>query len=286
MNYKKSFGSVFSILLLIALLGCTAKKKTDLQEMSVQGQVKQIIELQYLTVEKFGKVEKGDLYRQEGWDLIMNFDEQGYFSKVTHIDKQGNEVGYTDYLYNEQKQLIEVLNYDANGGFSDKARRIYDKKGRIYEVLLINSGDGLIGSVQLDYSDTTHTVTETHYNSRGKLQRKEIRQLDKNEFPVETKIYDSENKLINHRKEAFDKNGERNTLTVFSPEGETLMNVSFKYDKKGNLILQEGTDEEGKPFLPQRYEYEFDQQGNWTKKVEYVGDKSTSWTERQFEYYE
>ncbi|MDR1730330.1 MAG: hypothetical protein LBR52_06680 [Prevotellaceae bacterium] len=286
MSRKRYIGGFFSILLLIALSGCTAKKKSDLQEMSVQGKVKQITEWQYLAVEKFGKVVKGDLYRQEGWDLIMDFDEQGYFSKITHIDISGNEVGHTDYLYNEQKQLVEILTYDAEGGFSDKVMRTYDEKGRIYEVAMINSSGGISGSVLIDYDENAHTVTEDTYNSQGKLLRKEVRQLNKNKFPVETKIYDGEKNVINHRKETFEKSGLRNALTVFSPEESILMNISFKYDKKGNLIQQEGTDENGETFLPVRYEYEFDEHGNWTQRVEFIGEKPTFVLERQFEYYE
>jgi hypothetical protein len=78
----------------------------------------------------------------------------------------------------------------------------------------------------------------------------------------------------------------RTELAVLSPEEEVIMKVFFKYDKKENLILQEGVDEIGQPFLPKRYEYEFDKHGNWTKRVEYEGDKPTFVLERQFEYYE
>ncbi len=287
MSHKRFIGGIFSILLLITLSGCTAKKKTDLQEMSVQGKAKRITELQYLAVEKFGKVEKGDPYRPEGWDLIMDFDEQGYFSKTTSIDVQGEAVGYTDYLYNEQKQLVELLNYDAEGGFSDKALRTFDEKGRVYEVAMINSNGGINGSVLVDYNDKARTVTETSYNAQGKQMRKEVRQLNKKSLPVETRIYDGKNNLINHRTETFGKNGLRESLTVFLPEdGSIEMNITFKYDKKGNLILQKGTDNEGQQFLPQRYEYEFDERGNWIKRVEYSGESPEFVLERQFEYYE
>jgi hypothetical protein len=64
------------------------------------------------------------------------------------------------------------------------------------------------------------------------------------------------------------------------------MRIFLKYDAKENLISQEGADETGQAFLPVHYEYEFDKQGNWTKRIEYVGDKPASVLERQFEYYE
>ena len=286
MNYKNYLEWVFITLLLVLLPGCTAKKKTDLQTLALQGKVKQMIELQYFAVEKFGKVEKGDPYRQDGWDVVMDFNERGCYSKITYIDSYGQNVGYTDYLYNEQNELYSEHNYDAEGGFSDKRNYSYDEKKRAYEILLINSSDGLNGSVLLDYDDKENTVTESTYNARGKLLNKEVRKMDKNGLPIETKIYNGEKNLVNYRKETFDKNGLRTELTVLSPDEDVLMKIFFKYDDKDNLISQEGIDENGKAFLPTRFEYEFDKQGNWTKRVEYINNKPTFVLERQFEYYE
>ena len=286
MNYGRYFGIIFSILLLISLSGCAAKKKTDLQNLALHGKVKQMIEMQYFAVEKFGKVEKGDSYRQDGWDVIMNFNERGCYSKITYVDSYGTDVGYTDYLYNDKNELFSEQNYDAEGGFSDKRNYSYDEKKRVYEILLINSGDGLNGSVLVDYDDKENLVTESTYNARGKLLNKEIRKMDKKGLPIETKIYNGENNLVNYRKETFDKNGLRTELTVLSPDEEVLMKIFFEYDNKENLVSQEGIDENGKAFRPMRFEYEFDKQGNWTKRVEYIDNKPTFLLERQFEYYE
>ena len=285
MNYRKYVGGVFSLLLFISLLGCTAKKKTDLQNMSLQGKVKQMIETQYIAVEKFGKVEKGDLYRRDGWDMTIDFNEQGNYSKITYFDSYGQIVGYTDYLYNKQNQLTTEQNYDAEGGFSDKRVYSYDEKNRINQIVRLNSSGNLTGSTLIEYDDKKNIIERASYNARGKLLGKEVSKTDKNDFPIETKIYNSENRLVNYRTEAFDKKGLRRELTVFSPEEDVLMKISFNYDKKGNLILQEGTDETGAAFLPVRYEYEFDKQKNWIRRVEYVGDKPTFVTERHFQYY-
>jgi YD repeat-containing protein len=286
MNYRKYFGIVFSIFLLISLPGCTAKKKTDLQNLSLQGKVKQMIELQYYAEERFGKIEKGDAYRQDGWDMVMDFNERGYYSKIIYVDSYGKDVGYTDYLYNDKNELFAEQNYNAEGGFSNKHDYSYDEKGRVTQVVILNSIDGLRGSKLINYDDKDNQVTESDYNARGKLLRKEVRKLDKSGLPVETRIYNAEDNLVNYRKEKFDEKGLRNELTVFSPDEKVLMKVFFKYDQKENLILQEGVDDLGQAFLPMRYEYEFDKQGNWIKRVEYVGSKPTFVLERQFEYYE
>jgi len=274
------------LLPLILLLGCAAKKKTDLQNLSLNGKVKQMMEFQYIAVEKFGKVEKGDPYRSDGWDKVMDFNEQGNYTKITYSDSYGNEVGYTDYLYDSKQELFAEQHYDSEGGFSSRSEYSYDEKKRVSQIIRINSGDGLSGSTLIDYDDKENIVAESSYNSRGKLLRKETRKIDKNGFPVETKIYNGENSLVNHRKETFNNKGLRTDFIALSPDGDILMKVVFKYDKKENLILQEGVDEKGEAFLPKRYEYDFDKQGNWTRRVEYTGEKATSVQERHFEYYE
>ena len=277
-------GKLFFLILLLS--ACTSKKKTDLQSLSLQGKVKQIIELQYRAVERFGKVEKGALYREEEWDMVMQFNENGYFSSICFLNSSGEEVGHTDYLYNAQNELIEASNYDAEGGFSDKNIYSYDDKGRVNQVIEVNRDGGLNGSVLTEYDDKIGQLTISSYNAGGKLLKKELRTTDKNGFPIETIIYDAENQLLDHRKECFNDKGLIEKLTVFSSERDILMEVSFKYDKYDNMILQEGTDENGQKYLPTRYEYLFDKHGNWTKRIEYVGDEPTFVLERQIEYYE
>ena len=283
-NHLGTYGTLFFLLLLLS--ACVSKKKNDWQNLSLQGKVKQIVELQYRAVERFGKVEKGDFYREEGWDMVILFNEQGYFLNISYINASGEEVGSADYTYNTQNELIEEKNYDAEGNFSDKNIYSYDEKRRVNQVIGVNSDGGLTGSVLTEYDDKMNQQTISSYNVRGKLLRKELRTVNKKGFPLETKIYDAENNLINYRKERFNSNGLREKLIVYSSEGTVLMEVSFKYDKHENLLSQEGVDEKGEAFLPVRYEYLFDKQGNWTKRFEYVGDKPTFILERQIEYYD
>jgi hypothetical protein len=217
--------------------------------------------------------------------MVILFDEKGYFLNISYMNSSGEEVGSVNYTYNEQNELIEEINYDAEGNFSDKNIYSYDEKRRVNQVIGVNSDGGLTGSVLTEYDDKTKQLTISSYNARGKLLCKELRTVNKKGLPLETKIYDAENNLINHRKERFNSNGLREKLIVYSSEGTVLMEVSFKYDKQENLLSQEGVDEKGEAFLPIRYEYLFDKQGNWTKRIEYIGDKPTLLLERQIEYY-
>jgi hypothetical protein len=275
------------LLSLVVLLGsCSGKKKNDWNNLFLKGKVKQIIELQYEAVEKFGKVEKGDLYRQSGWDKIMVFNENGCYSEITYLNSYGKTVGRTDYTYTQKGDIFTEQDYDAEGGFTDKKQYFYDDKGRVNEILMFNNAGSSIGTRIVQYDDDKNEIINSTYNFAGMLTFKEIQQLDKNGFPVETKIYNGDDVLVNHRQDKFDKDGLRKEMTAFLPDGNVYIKLSFTYDKDSNIILQEGVDGNNEVFLPERYEYAFDNKGNWTKRIHYIGDVPKFILERQIEYFE
>lgn len=252
--------------------------------MRLSGKVKQIIELQYIAEMKFGKPEKGDLYREDGWDQIFVFNDKGYFEKITQMNQVSDEVGYSEYKYDKNNRLTLVSAYDAEGGISDKATYTYDKDNRLTQIISFNNTDNITGSTLYEYNKDIVTISS--YSARGALKNKAVQKMSSKNFPSETKVYGPENNLVNHRKEKYNSDGLLENLIVFFPEdGSVIMNIKLKYDDKGNLIKKEGTDENGQPFLPTRYEYKFDEKGNWVEKIEYEGDKPTFITERQIEYF-
>ncbi|MBP5455630.1 MAG: hypothetical protein J6Y37_03960 [Paludibacteraceae bacterium] len=271
---------------LLLLCGCKNKPANDWESMGLNGKVKQIIEQQFLTEIRFGKVEKGDLYRSEGWDCIYYFNEKGRFSKVSQLDAMSDELSYTTYTYNQHDTLTIETSYDAEGEISEKSVYTYDEKGRVAQVVIFNNTDNLTGSRLYEYDDKTNTSTICAYSPRGRLLNKAENKLDRNGNPAEFKLYNEENQLVNYRKEVHAKDGQLKMLTILTPSAQIVMTVTFQYDKNGNLLLQEGSDENGERFIPKRYEYKFDEKGNWTQKIEYEGDEAKTVTERQIEYYE
>ena len=259
---KTTFRVILSLIFAFFMSGCSDKNKTDIEKFSLKGKVKQLTEMQYYAVDKFGKAEKGDAFREEGWDFIMEFNEMGNFGKVTQIDVEGKEVGHTEYVYNQDGNLIIENNYDAEGGFSNRNVFGYDDKKRIKEIIRFSDSDNITQSRILEYNEKDMTITTVSYSGGGAFQGKEIKKLDKNGFPIETKIFNKTEQLVNHRKEEPGKQGLLEKLMVIGEDGSSLMFVTFKYDKDDNLILQEGLDNEGNAFLPVRYEYEFDNIGN------------------------
>ena len=61
-----------------------------------------------------------------------------------------------------------------------------------------------------------------------------------------------------------------------------------KYDDKGNKIEKNSYNADGKllEHLLETYKYEFDEKGNWTKKISFKNQIPENIEERKYEYYE
>lgn len=281
----RKIGILICLPLIIALCGCSGNRTSDWEKLHLKGKIKQLYEQQFLAVDRFGKPEKGDLYRESGWDFIYEFDEKGNYSKQTFLNTLSDEVGHSTFTYNKKGLLSEEIAYDAEGGYSDKTTYLYDEKDRVNQVIFFNNTDNIVNSLVMEYNDETNKVTTCKYTGRGKLITKQIQTLDKKGAPTETFIFNDKDEIVNHRKEIYSKDGLLKNITAYTPDGKIYMIVKFEHDNKGNVLSEQGLDENGEAFVPVRYEYSFDKEGNWIRKIRYEGDKAVTITDRSIEYY-
>lgn len=269
------------------LVGCEGRKENDLEKLFLKGKVKSMSEYRYRAEERYGKVEKGEPFREEGWDKLILFGENGMYVEAQHLTPNGDLVGKTVYQYDKENKKIMEQELDSEGGLSEKITFSYNEDKKLYQVLRLNDMDGIVSSMMIDVRDDGK-VEHNYYGPSGLMLRREVMVMNRKGLPEETMIYSSEKKLVNHRKEEYNGNGQLEKLQVFAPEDGTLiMTVNFTYDDSNNIILQEGVDNISREgFLPIKYEYEFDDKGNWTRCVEYEGSTPVFVVEREFEYYQ
>jgi len=269
------------------LVGCGDGQESDLEKLCLKGKVKSMSEYKYRAEERYGKVEKGEPFREEGWDKVILFGENGMYEEVQHVTPNGDLVGRTVYQYGKENRKTMEQEYDSEGGLSEKTVFSYNEDNKLYQVLRLNDMDGIVSSMMIDVRNDG-LVEHNYYGPSGLLLRREVMDINRKGLPEETKIYSGEKKLVNHRKEEYNSNGQLERLQVFAPEDGTLiMTVNFIYDDKSNVILQEGVENiSGEGFLPVKYEYEFDDKDNWIRCIEYEGSTPAFVTEREFEYYQ
>ncbi|MEM6718140.1 MAG: hypothetical protein AAF611_02390 [Bacteroidota bacterium] len=158
-------------------------------------------------------------------------------------------------FFDSSNQLIEKMIPQRKDGEIVKENR-YDRNGK------------LVGTITLTYVSSSKMEFE-NVTEKGVKLAKGVSALEKG-------------RIASQEIEIFDLDGSlRDTILV-----------EFTYDANGNLIKQKQTNKEGQIIFDHRFEYSaFDEQGNWTKRLDYyeeTGDKEApvKVVQRTFTYFE
>jgi hypothetical protein len=135
-------------------------------------------------------------------------------------------------------------------------------------------------------------TTELRYDNEGNVVgRSEIENVSDEQFTFVS--YSDDGRKLSEGNTFFKNNAViKQELEVFDRSGEVMdkIVVTFKYDKKGNLISQKQTNGNGDvPFYFQYKYLEYDAQNNWTKRLDYSQEGEPNIPERMairtYEYY-
>ncbi len=182
--------------------------------------------------------------------------------------------------YNQEQLPIENLFYckqydeneDLTFGLCFKSSFEFDKNGRLKK--------------SLNHSLDSDEKTTFKYKAYNELQ-----------LPVFIEEINSEGKVICNHVLEFNKKGKlKNTRIVYKEEKETVSetHLTFEYNRKGHLIKMTIETRDAKGFIEDepivhQYEYfEFDKEGNWTKRKEMISidEDQVFLAFRAYEYYE
>ena len=107
--------------------------------------------------------------------------------------------------------------------------------------------------------------------------------------------YDAKGNLIEEI--SYSHAGVGNTTYKYDAKGNKIEENSYfiglldrkytmKYDAKGNLIEGNSYEADGSLDYKYTFKYEFDEKGNWIKRITFKNQIPESIEEREFEYYE
>ena len=277
-----------SVILLAAIAAvfssCSRNPKNDLEEFCLQGKVKKVSEYQYQAKEKFGKIEKGESFREDGWDWVQTFSHNGNLVQTVSYGAKGEMVNRTVYEYSgkDSTRKIGYSDYDSQDSLYEHTEIVYNKNGEEIQNIHRNENDEVVGSFSIEFAKNKKTTF--YYSGGGKVENRIVQIMD-GRFPVETQVFDQHNELRNTYKETFNRLGLRDSTMYYDVDGAGLIgSLGYEYDKYGNLTEIHGQDAEGQ-YLPEKNVYEYDEKGNWIVKIHYTGDQATTYTEREIEYY-
>ena len=168
--------------------------------------------------------------------------------------------------YDKDGNKTEWNRYNLDGSLDKKSTYKYDEKGNRIEKNSYNS-DGSYSTVNNFDGKSTYK-----YDEKGNITERVLRSDSAQEKRKYTSKYDEKgNKIENNR---------------YNSDGSLSFKYTSKYDEKGNKIENNEYNSDGSLDKKKTYEYEYDKQGNWIKRIEFTNGIPEYILERQYEYYD
>lgn len=236
--------SVVFVILAYTLSSCNSKQNS-LDENNVKGNVSKIYQNTFTSVEKFGKWEIGEKKYYGNYSMTFN---EGYITE--YIDyNQRNEIRERQvYSYDDHKVLLEVSSYDDGGKIKSKIKYLQDDERRISKIENYDSEGKIDYSYELEYAGGDKPTGGRYINTKGKIISSWKNEWDGNLLSLQLS-YDSLNKLTSK--------------------------TYYERNEKDDVVIQKMTTPNDSITSIYKFEYEYDNKGNWVKQT-YYDDKSVA----------
>lgn len=273
---------VLFLISLITFVTSCSKQQKFLSMFEVNGNVKSIRTTVYKAVEKFGEVIQGDIISDEEMNKLITFDENGNIKEISIFNKNGDLEKKSIYVYGVDNKVLRINKYDGYGNENGKTVYSYNEYGKEIEIIDYDR-IGKVNYTQKNEWEGDKIIKNQFINeySDGKYN---INEYDGNTL-VKTITYDKNGKKTGEYIEYENEKIKRLVNPDFA--------ISLSYNDKGicssiingrlydvNTFIWSG----GNSYV---FEYEYDEKGNWIRKVEKQKDsqKAERIFVREIEYY-
>jgi len=267
------------------------EQKNDWTEDGLKGKVKTLTQFTYQAIYRFGKIEKGEPSASplaENFQMIYN--EKGNKIEENRLNSDGSLSENYISKYDENGNKIEENYYDADENSSWKDIYTYDEKGNKIAEYTYDSDSILVSNNTYKYNKNGKIKREFHY-WEGRLSTESTFKYNEN-GKIERISYYVEGNLQIKWTYKYDEKGILIEEIMDDSSRKLFYKIFYRYDEKGNLI-EEIIYDSPRKFLKKytykeknTYQYEYDEQKNWTKKIEFQNDIPKTFTEREYQYYE
>lgn len=264
----------------------TDKKKNDLGEYNLKGEVKSLREFSYVAFEKLGEIIKGE--RKNDFEVARIFNKKGFC--IEYYTYNSNEELNTKIIseFNNKDNIVETNIYEPDGTLSSKTTFKYDDNNNIIESYsYYYLYDNLMKQTN-EYDINGNLIEHNMYSGFNDLTKNVI---EYNLFITETYKYDEKGNQIEYNlgdskwKLKYDDQGNEIESNIYDSTGNLEKKRTSKYDNTGNLIEFIKYNPEGVLEIKYNFKYEYDEKDNWVKMIEFENDKPLIITEREIEYY-
>lgn len=216
--------------------------------------------------------------------IEMKYQGDKLAEKITY-SAQDNPIDKITYMYDSKGNLnleniylsSEYIQYTAIYKYNDKNKKVfegrYDKDSKmIYETKYQFDNDGnVLKKITIDKNGEIEYSEDFTYDKKGNMLTRLTFEKYDNSKTIDRYAYDSNGNQIK-------RNLTKNDVS--------LMDVNIAFDKNNNQTLYVVKETSGKQLVKRGYTYEYDANGNWTKKTILIDDKPKFLVERQISYLE
>lgn len=220
---------------------------------------------------------------------------------------EGDEIGFRSWSPTTELVAVYELREDGTKIHGQKysnsvleSEYWYNEKGlvkRMWTVYTTGTLKGKTSDVRYVYNDFGKHLADTSYNENGELKHLTIYKYNSDSLLEERTVYQADGGVLSSTKYYYDEN-KRETMTAEAVAYSDSKNYTeTKYDSKGRkskfvrssssrasettysyldfghdectTMLETVTTKTGQTFKRTDYEYEYDDHGNWIKKITY-----------------
>ena len=267
-------------ILLLAASACThaPKSDTDLYLLNLHGRVRSVDQNTYYADPDSDTPVKGEpVQGQIDARFNQTFNAQGYTTQkqammadgqimtrsVTEFDS--NELPEKEYVYNGDDQLIHTTLYIYDEENRLVTREVYDEDNVLKEVFRMSYNDKgyLVKIVKELTNGLVVSITDIKNNKLG--------------YPLQEKTVSPAGNGMSQVRFQREENGKLLFMTTYSGGGQEIMRITYNGNGYRQICQTEGREI--------AYDYQYDKEGNWTKKVIYEDGKPAYIVERSYQYF-
>ncbi len=284
----KNLATPIIICFAIILFACAGQNKhsnnNDLKKSNLNGEVKSIKEISYTITEKYGDVQKEFMISNN----VKTYNNRGNIIESCDYEMDGKPTFKYTYKYNENDKMVEYIFFLMDGTLGFKCNCKYDSEGNMIEFDVFNTDGSLRTKTSQKFDEQGNCIQELEFKTNDSLTTKKDYKYDEQSnliVMIETRISDG---MVDNTKYKYDKNSYCIEENKYNSDGKLVSKRTCIYDIKGNITERNDDYAVNPSFFRSKSNYtysNYDDKGNWLKKIDIYNGKSKYITEREIEYF-
>lgn len=217
-------------------------------------------------------------------DRIVNNYVNGKLEEQKKFNGQNASIDRTTYNYDKNGNLKGQNIYLGSNAVQYKDVYEYDSQNRKVSEIRYNFNDEMLYKTEFRYDDAGNLGVKETTNSKGEPEYLEKFTYDKSGNLLSRSAYEKGGAVTTEDVYEYDAKNNRTAWSVYQNKN-LIMKTKYRYNDKGELTDLISSDNNNKIFDNSSYTYEYDKNGNWTKKTTTKGGKPVYTEEREITYY-